>query len=165
MHAGNVRNFPLRQPPCCATVFAVMARELEPNQESRYFEPAYAEAAALGQYAVIDELEPRLELAPGVTSRPLLGTNLLASFVRYEPGAIAPPHAHVEEQLFVVLDGEIELQLGSERRVMRMGDAALIPAWVTHSARAVSGAAYQLDVFSPPRQAMLDLISARQSAT
>jgi quercetin dioxygenase-like cupin family protein len=111
----------------------------------------------------VEALEPLLELAPGITSRPLVGTNLLASFVRYEPDASAPLHSHSEEQLFVVLDGEIELQLGDERRLMRSGEAALIPAWVMHSARSMSDAAHQLDVFSPPRQAMLDLIAMSQA--
>ena len=60
----------------------------------------------------------------------------------------------------MVLEGEIELELSGERRIMRPGDAALIPAWVPHSARSFSGGAYQLDVFSPPRKAMLDLIAA-----
>ena len=137
---------------------------MEGNIEIRYFGSASEAAVAPGRYAVVNELEPLLELAPGITSRPLLGTNLLASFVRYEPDAVAPAHAHVEEQLFVVLEGEIELQLDSERRIMRAGDAALIPAWVTHAARAIAGPAYQLDVFSPPRQAMLDLIKAKQTA-
>ncbi len=137
---------------------------MEGNLELRYFDAASESAVAPGRFAAVDELEPLLELAPGVTSRPLLGTNLLASFVRYAPDAVAPPHAHVEEQLFVVLEGEIELQLDTDHRIMRTGDAALIPAWVTHSARAISGPAYQLDVFSPPRRAMLDLIKAKQTA-
>lgn len=136
---------------------------MDTNREVRYFDSATEAAATPGRYVAVDELEPLLELAIGVTSRPLVGANLLASFVRYEPGAVAPPHAHVEEQLFVVLDGEIELQLDSERRIMRIGDAASIPAWVTHSARAIAGPAYQLAVFSPPRQAMLDLIAANQA--
>jgi quercetin dioxygenase-like cupin family protein len=124
----------------------------------RYFEAPTGHAIEPGSFASIEKLEPQLELAPGVTSRPLVGTNLLASFVRYEPNSVAPLHSHVEEQVFVVLEGEIELEMDGERRIMRVGDAALIPAWVAHSARSLSAKAYQLDVFSPPRKAMLDLI-------
>jgi quercetin dioxygenase-like cupin family protein len=73
-------------------------------------------------------------------------------------GSLAPLRSHVEVQLFVVLEGEIELEMSGERRVVRPGDAALIPDRVPHAARSLSARAYQLDVFSPPRKAMLDLI-------
>jgi quercetin dioxygenase-like cupin family protein len=130
------------------------------RDEVRYFETTPSEP---GRFVSIDSLEPLLELAPGVTSRPLLGRNLLGSFVRYEPNAVAPLHSHLEEQLFMVIEGEIDLELGGEHRTMRPGDAALIPAWVPHSARSSSAGAYQLDVFSPPRRAMLDLMKAKAS--
>lgn len=128
-----------------------------------YFDQPTRKAEEPGRFAVVDELEPVLELAPGISSRPLIGSKLLASFVSYEPDAVAPLHSHAEEQLFVVLDGQLELQLDKELRLMRTGDAALIPAWVPHSVRAVSGPARQLDVFSPPRAALLDLIKAKQT--
>jgi quercetin dioxygenase-like cupin family protein len=128
----------------------------------RYFDKATAEPVEPGRFVSIENLEPLLELAPGVTSKPLVGTRLLASFVRYDTDSVAPLHAHVEEQFFMVLDGEIELEISGERRTMRPGDAALIPAWVPHSARSLSASAYQLDVFSPPRKAMLDLIEAQR---
>ena len=78
---------------------------------------------------------PEIELAPGVRSRPLVGDRLLASFVRYEPNSVAPLHAHAEEQVFIVVEGELEMTLGGAVRLMRAGEAALIPAWVQHTAR------------------------------
>jgi quercetin dioxygenase-like cupin family protein len=131
-------------------------------ESARYFDQGEADPAEPGRFVSIEALEPLLELAAGITSRPLVGSNLLGSFVRYEPHSVAPLHSHVEEQLFVVLEGEIELEMSGERRLMRPGDAALIPAWVSHSARSLSARAYQLDVFSPPRKAMLDLIELRE---
>ena len=128
----------------------------------RYFDQPAQEPAEPGRFVSIEALEPVLDLAAGLTSRPLVGNNLLGSFVRYKPDSVAPLHSHVEEQLFVVLEGEIELELSGERRMMRPGDAALIPAWVPHSARSFSGGAYQLDVFSPPRKALLDLIELHE---
>ncbi len=107
----------------------------------------------------IDVDLPEVELAPGIRARPLVGTNLLASFVRYEPNSVAPLHAHEEEQLFIVVEGELEMTLGGVLRRMRPGDAALIPAWVEHTVRSFDAPAYQVDVFSPPRRAMLDLIA------
>lgn len=128
------------------------------EEGNRYFDQPVVEPVDASRFVSVEDLEPVLDLAPGITTRPLLGSKLLGSLVRYEPESVAPLHSHVEEQLFVVLDGEIELEMNGERRLMRMGDAALIPAWVKHSARSLSAPAYQLDVFSPPRKALIDLM-------
>jgi hypothetical protein len=45
----------------------------------------------------------------------------------------------------------------------QLDDAVLLPAWAPYSARSLSAPAYQLDVFSPPRKAMLYLIELRKS--
>jgi quercetin dioxygenase-like cupin family protein len=82
-----------------------------------------------GRFVSAEELAG-FELAPGLMLRPLSGTNMMVSFARYAPHAEAPLHAHEEEQIFVVLDGEFEVQLGDEVRAMGVGDAALIPSWV-----------------------------------
>lgn len=118
-----------------------------------------------GRIVTIDEELPRLELAPGIGARALLGTNLLVSFVRWEPHAVAPLHAHAEEQVFVVLEGQLEITLGSEERLMSPGEAAVIPAWVEHSVRSLDAPAYQIDVFDPPRQALLDLLAGLAKET
>lgn len=129
----------------------------------RYFDDATEEPVEPGRTFNADaDLRP-LTLGPGLTARPIVGRNLLGSFVRYEAGAEAPRHAHVEEQLFLVLEGELELDLGGDIRTMRPGDAALIPSWVPHGVRAVNGPAYQVDVFSPPRQALLALLEALEA--
>ena len=117
-----------------------------------------------GRMVSIEADLPEIELAPGIRSRPLVGSNLLGSFVRYQPHSVAPLHAHEEEQLFILLEGELEMTLGGEVRIMRPGDAALIPAWVEHTVRSLDAPAYQIDVFSPPRRAMLDLLEAAAGA-
>jgi quercetin dioxygenase-like cupin family protein len=131
----------------------------------QYFEVVEREPEQPGRFVSVEgDLRP-LTLGPGLSSRPLLGTNLLASFVRYEPGAGAPRHAHEEEQLFVMLEGEVEMELGGETRRLRPGDAVLIPAWVPHSVRSTGGPVYQLDVFSPPRKALLKLLETLEETS
>lgn len=125
-----------------------------------YFAAATGTPSEPGRAVTVDADLAMISLGPGLTSRPLTGANLLASFVRYEEGAEAPRHAHVEEQLFVVLEGELDLDLDGDVRRMRRGDAAMIPAWVPHAAHAIGGPAHQLDVFSPPRAALLALLGA-----
>src|SRR5690349_1827103 len=97
-----------------------------------YFGAATEKPTAPGRMVNIAADLPEVELAPGVRARPLVGDNLLASFVRWDPNSVAPKHAHQEEQVFIVLEGELEMTLGGEVRLMKSGDAALIPAWVEH---------------------------------
>jgi quercetin dioxygenase-like cupin family protein len=117
-----------------------------------------------GRFVRIDADLEALDFAPGLVARPLSARNLLTSFVRWEPHSEAPRHAHEEEQVFVMLEGEVELELDGVRRLLRPGEAAVIPAFVPHAARTFDSPAYQLDVFSPPRRALLQLLE-RQRGT
>jgi quercetin dioxygenase-like cupin family protein len=120
-----------------------------------YFAAPTEQPAQDGAFLRVEELQA-LELIDGLTLRPLLGKDMMLSFARYEPHAEAPLHAHVEEQIFVMLEGELEMELGGGVRTMRPGDVALIPSWVPHRVTAGATPAYQLDVFSPPRRGLLD---------
>ena len=122
-----------------------------------YFEDGTGEPSVPGRILSVDDL-PEIELAPGLHSRPLVGLGMLASFVRYEPHSVAPLHAHSEEQIFIVLEGELEITLGDEVRTVGVGEAAHIPPWVPHTVRSLGQPAYQLDIFSPPRRALLNLL-------
>jgi quercetin dioxygenase-like cupin family protein len=128
---------------------------------TRYFDSTSGVPEEPGRFVNVEADLPALDFAPGLVLRPLVGGNLLVSFVRYEPHSEAPLHAHEEEQAFVVLEGEIELELDGVRRLMRPGEAAMIPAFVPHAARTFDGPAHQLDVFSPPRRALLEMLEQR----
>jgi quercetin dioxygenase-like cupin family protein len=113
------------------------------------------EATLPGRFVTIADL-PEVSPAAGLVLQPLLGSGLMVSFARYEPGAEAPLHAHEEEQIFVVVDGEFDVTLGDETRRLKVGDAAVIPAWVPHRVIAsIDGPATQIDVFCPPREGLL----------
>src|SRR5207249_3551501 len=92
-------------------------------------------------------------LAPGITIRTAWGDRIMMSFLAFETaGATVPSHQHVHEQMGMGLEGEFELVIGSERRIIHAGDVYLIPSGVEHSATAVGGPAQALDIFSPPRE-------------
>jgi quercetin dioxygenase-like cupin family protein len=122
---------------------------------SDYFSAPSERPTQAGAYHRVDDL-PIVEILSGLTLRPVQGTNIMVSFARYEPHAEAPRHAHVEEQIFVMLEGELEMDLDGDVRTMRPGDVALIPSWVPHRVSAGPEPASQLDIFSPPRQGLLD---------
>ena len=128
-----------------------------------YFSPSNEHRATQpGRFVTIAQL-PELTVAPGLVLQPLLGTGLMVSFARYEPGAEAPLHAHEEEQVFVVVDGEFDVTLGEETRRLKVGEAAVIPPWVPHQVTARDdGPATQIDVFCPPREGLLRLLAKTQ---
>lgn len=99
---------------------------------------------------------PRFEALPGVRMAPLGGERLMLNLVWIEPGAVVPRHAHLHEQGGTVLEGELILTVGNERRVLRPGDLWVIAGDTPHGAVAGANGCLALDVFSPPRQDYLD---------
>jgi mannose-6-phosphate isomerase-like protein (cupin superfamily) len=50
------------------------------------------------------------------------------------PGDQAPPHIHHRsDEAFIVLDGELEVLVGDERRVLTAGESATVPAGIVHT--------------------------------
>jgi quercetin dioxygenase-like cupin family protein len=128
------------------------------ESDSYFTSPNEQQPTLPGRFVRVAEL-PELNVAAGLVLQPLLGSGLMVSFARYEAGAEAPLHAHGEEQVFVVVDGEFDVTLGEETRRLTVGEAAVIPPWVPHRVRAGdSGPASQIDVFCPPREGLLRLL-------
>ena len=123
-----------------------------------YFEAPTEEPSEPGRFFQVDGL-PVITMLDGLTLRPAVGTNVMVSFARYEPNVEAPLHAHVEEQIFIALEGEFEMELGGEVRTLRTGEGALIPSWVPHRVKAGPQGGAQIDVFNPPRQGLLDRLA------
>ena len=92
------------------------------------------------------------EIFPGVKIRAPHGENLMLSIVDFDPDAQVPLHSHPHEQGGVLLEGRMELQIGSESRVLEPGEFYLIPPNIPHRATAVGGSARALDIFSPIRE-------------
>jgi len=116
-----------------------------------------------GRYVNIDAITPA-EFAPGLTFRPVLGQGVLTNFVSYAPGAQAPRHVHEEEQIVIVVDGELHFDLDGDVRTMTRGDVAVIPAWVPHGAWTTDTSCLQIDVFCPPRKTLLALAGEQHAA-
>lgn len=92
------------------------------------------------------------ELAPGVRTRTFWGDNLLLSVVEFDPDSAVPNHTHPHEQGGMMLEGEMEMGIAGESRVLYPGDVYVIPGNVEHWARSVNGPAKALDIFSPVRE-------------
>ncbi len=118
---------------------------------------------ASGRYVKVATV-PSVEFVAGLEFRPVLGERMMANFVTFEPHTEAPRHVHQEEQIVIVLDGELEFDLDGDVRVMRKGDVAVVPAWVPHGARTLSTTCSEVDIFNPPRRSLLEAAGAPEAA-
>ena len=113
-------------------------------------------AEARHVFASLRELQGK-EIAPGAMMRPLAGEHMMVSYVEFVPQAVVPLHSHPHEQIGVVLEGDVEMVIGGERRLLHPGDAYVIPGGVAHSGVAPTGPARVLDVFYPRREEYLNI--------
>jgi quercetin dioxygenase-like cupin family protein len=132
------------------------------NTAAHFSTEALGQPAGAGRYVHIDTITPA-EFGPGLTFRPVLGQGAMANFVDYAPGAEAPRHVHEEEQIVIVVDGELHFDLDGDVRTMSRGDVAVIPAWVPHGAWTTDSSCLQIDVFCPPRKTLLALAEEQQA--
>jgi quercetin dioxygenase-like cupin family protein len=128
------------------------------EQSDRYFaRQGEARPEGEGSFLKWDEQKP-IEVVPGLTFQPVLGDQLMANFVYFEPNTEAPLHWHIEEQISLVLEGEFEFEVGSQKKIVRRGEAILIPPNVPHAARTYDTTCLEMDIFNPPRQGLLELM-------
>ena len=58
--------------------------------------------------------------------------------IRIPPGACNEKHRHAHESIFVVLEGEAEILVGSQSVRLHRGGIAFAPRWIVHQSRNVS---------------------------
>jgi len=98
----------------------------------------------------LDEL-PELEIADGILMRAVTAENMTVAHVRLAEGALLPEHAHPNEQVVNVIDGELELTVEGRPYSLVPGKVMVLPANVKHSGRAKTECRV-IDVFHPVRE-------------
>jgi quercetin dioxygenase-like cupin family protein len=98
----------------------------------------------------LTDLAPK-ELAPGYTARLVHSDHLTISHVSIDAGAPLPQHAHPHEQIANLIEGEFEMTIAGEARVLKAGMVAVIPPNVPHSGKAITKCCI-VDVFCPVRE-------------
>ena len=124
-----------------------------------YFQRAERVLADLPWEPVFESTERVVPLVvgEGVELRPVFGHSLMMSFVYMKPNSVATVHAHPEEQMGTILEGEYEFELNGVRRLCRAGDVYVVPPGVPHGARTYARGCVALDVFAPPRGGFREL--------
>jgi quercetin dioxygenase-like cupin family protein len=95
---------------------------------------------------------PAFEPAAGCKLQTPHGERLMLSRVEMKEGAEIPLHRHHHEQAGVVLEGQLQLTIGEETKVLTPGQMYIIPGNVPHRAIALNGRVVVMDVFSPIRE-------------
>ena len=77
---------------------------------------------------------------------------MLLSLVEVDANSEVPLHTHPHEQGGIIVEGELEMGIGGEVKLLKVGDMYIIPGDVEHYAKAHATKAVALDVFSPVRE-------------
>jgi quercetin dioxygenase-like cupin family protein len=106
-----------------------------------------------------DDPERHLTVARPDTDEhlPHLGSDTAGRYtlidMQIPPGGGPPPHRHDFEEMFTVLEGEVELSFRGQSVVARAGETVNVPANAPHGFRNASGeAARLLCMCTPPGQ-------------
>ncbi|UCF89322.1 MAG: cupin domain-containing protein [bacterium] len=92
---------------------------------------------------------PEIEVpVPGIRGWKVGGPQGLVVFFEISPGTVLPEHSHCYQWGYVI-EGEIELTIGGERRLYGKGDSYVVPEGVSHSAVIEKGC-LAMDYFSDP---------------
>ncbi len=94
---------------------------------------------------------PVKELVPGINGQYVHGVKASLGWVTLKAGTIMPMHHHPHEQITVILDGELEMEIGGVNILMTPGMVHVIPSHTPHSA-VVKKDSIVIDVFSPVRE-------------
>ena len=93
---------------------------------------------------------PSKEIMPGLHGKLVHSAHMSMAFWEVEKGAEVPEHAHMNEQIMHVMEGDFEFTLDGHTQVYHPGDIVVIAPHATHSGKALTPCKL-LDVFSPPR--------------
>jgi len=94
----------------------------------------------------------KLKLAPGCTAHVVWGQQIMFSLLVLQPNLEMSIHSHHHEQMGIILEGEIEVNIGNETKLMKKGDVYLIPSDIPHGGKTHTEKVMILDAFNPPRE-------------
>ena len=91
------------------------------------------------------------ELVPGISGQLIHTETMSIGYFDISKGAVLPEHSHVHEQVTNLLEGELEMTVNGETKIMKAGHVATIPPNTAHSAVALTDCK-AVDVFNPVRE-------------
>ncbi len=98
----------------------------------------------------LDSIEAK-EIVKGFAGKFVHSGSMTFAYWDIAAGASLPSHSHPHEQVVNMLEGDFELNIDGDVRIIRKGEIVVIPPDAEHSARAITKCRV-LDVFSPVRE-------------
>jgi quercetin dioxygenase-like cupin family protein len=86
------------------------------------------------------------EFRPGIRSRLESGSTLTMAFMEIAPSKEGVAHDHPFDQCGVVIEGEIEMSVGGDKKLLRPMETYFIPAGINHNWKTMSSVAKILDI-------------------
>lgn len=91
------------------------------------------------------------ELFPGVNAALIHTDEVTIAHVKLDKGAVVPSHSHVHEQVINVMEGEFEMTIDGETKIVSAGFVGVVPSNVPHAVTALSDGRI-VDIFHPVRE-------------
>jgi quercetin dioxygenase-like cupin family protein len=104
--------------------------------------------STLGSFDALPAKEPY----PGLRRRTFDSAGATVNEYSFEPGASFPLHRHPQEQITVVLDGEVEMTIAGSASPLSAGAWSVVGPGVEHGITAGPGGARILAIVVPRRQ-------------
>ena len=86
------------------------------------------------------------EFRPGIMSKAEIGKELIMVCMEIDAGKEDNGHIHDFDQCGIVLEGQIEMFIGEERKRLKSNESYFIPSGVKHGWKTFSEAAKILDI-------------------
>ena len=86
------------------------------------------------------------EFRPGIRSKVESGENLTIALMEIAPNKEGTAHDHPFDQCGIVIEGEIEMSVGEENRLLNPMETYFIPAGVKHNWKTAGLSAKILDI-------------------
>jgi quercetin dioxygenase-like cupin family protein len=87
----------------------------------------------------------------GYRARIFHGECITFAVLEVEPFAALPAHSHVNEQVGLLVRGQLTFTVGGESRTVGAGDGWVIPTHASHDAIAGPEGAIVIETWAPPR--------------
>lgn len=98
----------------------------------------------------INEIEAK-EVLKGFFGKFIHTENITMAYWEIIAGSDLPEHAHVNEQIMNLIEGEFEMEMNGEQLKLYAGAVVVIPSNVRHSGKAITHCKI-IDVFHPVRE-------------
>ena len=88
---------------------------------------------------------------PGIVRRALSSDEATVTEYRFEPGATFPEHVHPQEQITLILDGEVRLTAGGAPETLAAGAWSVVAGGIPHGITAGASGTRFLAILVPRR--------------